>query len=653
MNRKKKGTADAAPAPDRQAFLKVDPGSALRQQAEAAYRTMAAQAPEQVETLSPEATQRMVHELHVHQIELEMQNEELRRTQLELEASKEHYFQLFDLAPVGYVTLSEHGLILGANLTVGAMLGLPKKILLGKPLYRFILPEDQDLYYLQSKKLSETGAPQVSDLRMLRENKSIVWVRLHTTATKATEDGALVRRATLSDITASKDLERQKELLQQELDRRAAAAAADKVLSARKKAELLERSNAELLAHQESLSLAKLDAESANQAKSDFLANMSHEIRTPLSAIMGFTDLLLDPRISEVERQQFASTIRRNGKLLTQLIDDILDLSKVEAEKLVIERIPCSLPGIMADVTTLVGQQAWEKGIYLRIVSEGEVPEKIVSDPVRLKQILINIVGNAVKFTAIGGVDVVVKLHKPCAGSAAKIEFSVADTGRGIAPEHCGHLFQPFMQADSSTTRRFGGTGLGLVLARRLAQALGGDVVLTKSVLGSGSVFTVTIETPLAEGSYRIGSGALSDNGGEVLWTAGDRTALSGIEILVVEDVPDNQVLISEILRSSGARVTLAEDGEQGIQKAMQNDFDLVLMDLQMPVCDGFEATAELRHRGFKKPILALSAAAMREDRDRAIKAGCNDHLTKPINRKLFLETISRHIEASRNETKH
>jgi PAS domain S-box-containing protein len=398
---------------------------------------------------------------------------------------------------------------------------------------------------------------------------------------------------------------------------------------------------------EQQLAKAKDQAEMASRAKSDFLANMSHEIRTPLTAIMGFTDLLLDPAATEEERQRYSATIQRNGKHLTQLIDDILDLSKVEAAKLTTEQIRCHLSAIMADIASILGAQAREKGITLTVVAEGDVPETVLTDPVRLRQILLNIVGNSVKFTSKGGVDVSIRRLETGDSPHGKIEFAVKDTGKGIAPEAQSHLFQAFSQEDMSTSRKYGGTGLGLVLSRRLAEALGGDVLLAKSEPGVGSTFTITISSSVMEGTYQARSHEPLENA-EAPWKAVDKTRLRGMRVLVVDDAPDNQILISQVLRANGAEVVLAENGKEAIDRSLESTCDLVLMDLQMPICDGFKATAELRRLKFRGPIIALSAAAMNDDRDRALKAGCNDHISKPIKVRMLVQKVAEYVEAAR-----
>ena len=379
-------------------------------------------------------------------------------------------------------------------------------------------------------------------------------------------------------------------------------------------------------------------AESASHVKSLFLANMSHEIRTPLGAILGFTDLLNDPELTPAERDKYRSIIERNGRQLTQLIDDILDLSKVEAGHLDIENLEISLSALLADIDSILKFRASEKGLTFELVSEPSAPESICTDPVRLRQILLNIVGNAIKFTEHGGV----RIHVSSSGENKRnVKFVVEDTGLGISKENQEKLFEWFTQADSSTTRKFGGTGLGLALSRRLARALGGDIELESSdKVGSRFVITITNRNETGECS-QIEPAKKNKH-------AHLKDVLKGLKILLVEDSADNRMLVESVLGRQGIKVSTAENGREGVEKAMNGDFDLILMDIQMPVLDGIQATTELRARGFAKPIVALTAHAMKEEREKTLGVGCDAHLTKPLVVSKLLNVIAEFTRPAR-----
>ena len=353
-------------------------------------------------------------------------------------------------------------------------------------------------------------------------------------------------------------------------------------------------------------------SQEASVSKSAFLANMSHEIRTPLGVILGFSELLANPESTSSEKLNFIGAIKRNGELLANIINDILDLSKVEAGKLQTERLETAISEIITDISSFLRLKAVEKGIELSISYEKTVPKIIRTDPLRLKQILMNIVGNAIKFTECGSVDVTLKFLQKN-DESGNLVFVVKDTGRGISKEEKKKLFQPFSQADVTTKRKFGGTGLGLVLSKHLAVLLGGDVVLTESTPQKGSTFTITIDSgPILKSS-------ISEMGEErkILLSSNDgsEVRLDGIRVLVVDDSADNQILVSKFLKMAGAQVNTAENGEVALEKIRQEKYDIVLMDLQMPIKDGYETTAQLRREGYKTPIFALTAHALKEER--------------------------------------
>jgi signal transduction histidine kinase/HPt (histidine-containing phosphotransfer) domain-containing protein len=389
------------------------------------------------------------------------------------------------------------------------------------------------------------------------------------------------------------------------------------------------------------LERARADAEAANRAKSEFLANMSHEIRTPMTAILGYADLLLEPGQGPSDRLENIQTIRRNGGHLLTLVNDILDLSKIEAGKMDIEELACDPGAIVAEVASLMQVRAAEKGVRFEVVYADPLPTRIVTDPTRLRQILLNLVGNALKFTERGSV----KLVGHCRAEGQRLEFDVIDSGAGMSPETMSRLFRPFTQADSSTTRVFGGTGLGLTISRRLARMLGGDISV-RSQLGEGSTFSVHVTT-----------GPLEDVPRAVAPTFrvvdAQRPGLPRVtgSILLAEDGPDNQRLIVAILRIAGAEVEVVDNGRTAAERALERraegrPFDLILMDMQMPVLDGYGATSYLRSQGYTGPIVALTAHAMAGDRDKCLTAGCDGHETKPVDRSALLGTVARYLRA-------
>ncbi|MCA9107968.1 MAG: CHASE domain-containing protein, partial [Planctomycetales bacterium] len=402
------------------------------------------------------------------------------------------------------------------------------------------------------------------------------------------------------------------------------------------------------------LEQAKHSAESANRAKSEFLANMSHEIRTPMTAILGYSGMLLDDNSSELspgEAEHAIRAIRRNGEHLLNVINDILDLSKLEAGKFGSEEIASSLPEILRDIRALMQVRADEKSIDWSIVLETPIPSLVNTDPTRLRQILINLVGNALKFTEAGSVSLIVRAQ--AMDDRTRLEFDVVDTGVGIHPDHLPSLFEPFQQADTSTSRRFGGSGLGLTISRRFARLLGGDIVV-ESRLARGTTFRLTIDAgtnPQAEMTDCL-DGDLREPEKSVAASDEQRSALAGLRILLVEDGPDNQRLISYLLTKAGADVTVAENGLVGSEfaleaKRLDRRFDVILMDMQMPVMDGYTATRRLRDEEYTGPVIALTAHAMNEERDKCREAGCDDFVTKPIDRATLFEAIVRLVAES------
>ena len=397
--------------------------------------------------------------------------------------------------------------------------------------------------------------------------------------------------------------------------------------------------NAELAAKNKELEAAWFEAANATHAKSKFLASMSHEIRTPLTSIIGFAETLGDVNQEPEDLKHASESIKRSGHHLYEIINDVLDISKIEAGQIELEMIETSPSAIVSEVAAIMEEKIRKKGLNFRVNYFFPLPKIIITDPTRLRQILLNLLGNAVKFTNEG----IICINTSYLSNDRILQFEVNDTGIGMSRDVQEKVFEPFSQAEKSTTRKFGGTGLGLSISKQLAERMGGGIVCDSKV-GYGSAFTATISIgEIAEPELIYESKEIVDSQVNSVVTINRNKKYSG-KILIAEDTEENQKLLSLHLRKSGINVEIVGDGKQALETALKQEFDLIFMDMQMPVMGGLESIKLLRQAGYSNPIVALTANTSQADKDACIEAGADGFISKPIDFEKFYGVIDYHL---------